>query len=201
MLSLKNYEYQSDFARKYYGQGLAKGKAEGLAAGKAEAVVAVLRARGLRVTKAQAVQVASCPDPAQLDRWLTEAVTAETTAARRGAATDAGAPAHGMNASSRAGHPSRVVPGVWRPSRRASRLATTPSPLRPKPFSAANLGTPVARSTPSWARQSHFWPRARGPGPAAKVPGRRAKVFWPSAWPPPRHPRRSGLPPRAGAYG
>jgi hypothetical protein len=83
MLSLKNYEYQSEFARKYYGQGLARGEKKGLAEGekrgrlegKAAAVVAVLRARGLRVTRAQAAQLAASTDQDQLDRWLVQVVT------------------------------------------------------------------------------------------------------------------------------
>ncbi len=48
------YEYQSDFAKKYVGQGpaegLAEGMAEGEAKGMAKAVLAVLSARGVRVS-------------------------------------------------------------------------------------------------------------------------------------------------------
>ena len=41
MIDLKNYEYQSDFARKYYGQGREEGREEGLR----RAVIALVCAR------------------------------------------------------------------------------------------------------------------------------------------------------------
>ncbi len=83
-MMFKDHEYQSDFAKKYYGQGLtkglakgeAKGKAEGEAKGKAEAVLAVLAARGLKVSKAQRASIAGCSEVTQLDAWLRQAATA-----------------------------------------------------------------------------------------------------------------------------
>jgi len=78
-MMMKGYEYQSDFAKKYYGQGLAKGeakgKAEGKAKGKAEAVLAVLEARGLKVSKAQQQTILGCSEPGQLDTWLRQVAT------------------------------------------------------------------------------------------------------------------------------
>jgi hypothetical protein len=82
------YEYQSEFARKYYGQGLAegeakgkaegeaKGKAEGEAKGKAEALIAVLAARGFALSDDLRAKILDCHDPTTLDRWITQAVTA-----------------------------------------------------------------------------------------------------------------------------
>jgi hypothetical protein len=86
-MRMQKYEYQSEFARKYYGQGKqegfaeglnlgeARGKAEGKAEGEARAVLAVLEARGIEVpTKVREV-VLSCTDLTQLDAWVRAAVT------------------------------------------------------------------------------------------------------------------------------
>jgi hypothetical protein len=43
-----NYEYQSDFARHYFGKGVKKGKAEGIAQGRAELVLRQLTAKTLQ---------------------------------------------------------------------------------------------------------------------------------------------------------
>lgn len=51
---IKNYEYQSEFARKYYGNGLTQGRAEGLTEGRTEgqrsAILRIARARFATVT-------------------------------------------------------------------------------------------------------------------------------------------------------
>jgi flagellar biosynthesis/type III secretory pathway protein FliH len=94
LMSTGNYEYQSDFARKYFGQGKAegkaegeakgkadgeaKGKAEGEAKGKAEAIIAFLRARGLEVEAETEATIRACTDHDQLDRWLRLAATASS---------------------------------------------------------------------------------------------------------------------------
>ena len=70
------YEYQSDFARKYYAEGEAKGKAEGKVEGKAEDILVVLAARGIAVTDQERRRVLACSDLALLDRWLERSVTA-----------------------------------------------------------------------------------------------------------------------------
>lgn len=85
------YEYQSEFARKYFGQGkveghtegvnegIAKGKAEGIAKGKAEgkaeSILAVLEGRGVEVTDSQRETILACRELDQLDRWLQRALT------------------------------------------------------------------------------------------------------------------------------
>jgi cobalamin synthase len=63
-----NYEYQSDFARRYFGQGKAEGKAE--------AVLAVLAARRIAVPDEVRARISACADVALLDRWLARAITA-----------------------------------------------------------------------------------------------------------------------------
>ncbi|MCB9530297.1 MAG: hypothetical protein H6700_00810 [Myxococcales bacterium] len=84
-MELRNYEYKSDFAKKYYGQGVtdgraegeARGRAEGEARGRAEAVLAVAASRGLVLSTAERTLVAECRDLATLDRWVVRAATVE----------------------------------------------------------------------------------------------------------------------------
>lgn len=71
-LDLKNYEYKTEFARKY----VAQGRQEGLAAGKAEAVLQFLAARGVDVPDAIRQRVLACTDPSLLDRWIQRAAVA-----------------------------------------------------------------------------------------------------------------------------
>ena len=62
-----NYEYQSEFARKYV--------AEGRQEGEADAVFEVLDARGLKVDAQARRRILACTDLAQLKAWLRKAVT------------------------------------------------------------------------------------------------------------------------------
>ncbi|MBB4931597.1 hypothetical protein F4561_002417 [Lipingzhangella halophila] len=78
MMATGTYEWQSDFARKYVGQGRAEGRSEGKSEGKAEDIVMILGARGFAVSEAQCERIRSCTDLDQLNTWLTRAVTAET---------------------------------------------------------------------------------------------------------------------------
>ncbi|MFB9236554.1 hypothetical protein ACFFWC_13500 [Plantactinospora siamensis] len=74
------YEYQSDFARRYFGQGKAEGIAEGRTEGKAEgeatALLAVLAARGIDVSDAARQRITGCTDTDQLETWIRRATTA-----------------------------------------------------------------------------------------------------------------------------
>lgn len=84
------YEYQSDFARTYFGQGEAKGRAEGLAEGlaegavkgeakgRAEALLTVLQVRGIALDASSRERIVGCTDPEQLQRWIGRAVTASS---------------------------------------------------------------------------------------------------------------------------
>jgi hypothetical protein len=72
---MKGYEYQSDFAKKYYGQGRDDGRAEGRAEGEAHALLTVLRSRGITVPDAARERILSEKDPARLERWLERAGT------------------------------------------------------------------------------------------------------------------------------
>lgn len=78
LVSIAGYEYQSDYARTYFGQGKAEGRAEGRMEAKAMAVLTVLCARGLDVPDEARRRVAECRDADQLDLWLQRAVHAAT---------------------------------------------------------------------------------------------------------------------------
>jgi hypothetical protein len=68
MMNLRNYEYQSDFARKHDAQGRARGKAS--------AILGVLEARGLSISEEQRARIEACSDLDVLDRWVRRAATA-----------------------------------------------------------------------------------------------------------------------------
>jgi hypothetical protein len=67
-----NYEYQSDFAKRYVAQGRTEGQAH--------AVLGVLATRHIEVPDAVRNRILACSDRALLDRWLARAVTAATAA-------------------------------------------------------------------------------------------------------------------------
>ena len=69
-MDLKNYEYKTEFARKYLAQGLA--------AGKAEALLQFLAGRGLDVPDDIRQRVLACTDPSVLDGWIRRAAVAAT---------------------------------------------------------------------------------------------------------------------------
>jgi hypothetical protein len=67
------FRYQSDFARRYFGQGEAKGKAEG----EASALLAILDARNIPVPDDVRADITACPDTEQLEVWIRRAATAD----------------------------------------------------------------------------------------------------------------------------
>lgn len=73
-MAIRTYEYQSDFARRYYGQGRAEGRAEG----EATALLAFLAARGIEVPSDARARITGCTDLARLDSWIRRAATATT---------------------------------------------------------------------------------------------------------------------------
>ncbi|WP_034270369.1 hypothetical protein [Haloechinothrix halophila] len=76
LLLTRKYEYQSDFARKYFGQGKAEGEKAGRAEGEANALLAVLDAREIAVPEEAKSRITECTDLDQLDAWIRRAVTA-----------------------------------------------------------------------------------------------------------------------------
>ena len=69
---MKGYEYQSDFAKKYYGQGRAEGAAH--------SVLRLLQARGVAVSEAQRDRILAEKDLERLERWFDRAMVAATVA-------------------------------------------------------------------------------------------------------------------------
>ncbi|HLY95053.1 MAG TPA: hypothetical protein VKP14_09420 [Gaiellaceae bacterium] len=72
LMASGQYEYQSDFARRYVAQGRAEGRAEGLA----RAVLTVLAARRIEVPAEARARIAACTDLALLEQWLGRAADA-----------------------------------------------------------------------------------------------------------------------------
>lgn len=72
------YEYQSEYARRYFFQGRAEGEAAGRAEGEAAAVIAVLDARGVVIPDDIRIRVVGCRDLDQLDTWVRRAATASS---------------------------------------------------------------------------------------------------------------------------
>jgi len=75
-LMTTTYEYQSDFARRYFNQGEAEGEARGRAEGEASAVLAILDAREVEVPDDVRADITGCTDLDQLDTWVRRAATA-----------------------------------------------------------------------------------------------------------------------------
>jgi hypothetical protein len=73
LMTTTTHRYQSDFARRYYGEGEARGKAEGAA----RAVLVFLEARGIEVPDQAFEHIARCTDLDQLDAWARRAATAK----------------------------------------------------------------------------------------------------------------------------
>jgi hypothetical protein len=71
LMSTGTYEYQSDYARRYFSQG----KAEGQAEGEARSVLIVLAARGFEVPAEVRERITSCTDLDQLQAWVARAAT------------------------------------------------------------------------------------------------------------------------------
>jgi hypothetical protein len=67
------YEYQSEFARRYFSQGEAQGEARG----EAKALLAILDARGIAIPDDIRARIADCTDLDQLDVWIRRAATAD----------------------------------------------------------------------------------------------------------------------------
>jgi hypothetical protein len=87
-MTIRNYEYQSDFARKYFAQGreegIRQGREEGVRQGaaeaKAKAVLEVFDARGLPIPDEVRQRVLATTDLPTLDHWLRRAVLVASAA-------------------------------------------------------------------------------------------------------------------------
>ena len=72
LMETKNREYKSEFARRYFSEGEARGEAK--------AVLAVLSARGIEVPEQDRVRISECTDLPQLESWVRLAATARSIA-------------------------------------------------------------------------------------------------------------------------
>ncbi|WP_437879134.1 hypothetical protein [Sorangium sp. So ce513] len=72
---MKNYEFQSEYARSYVAKGVEQGRLAGLLEGKAQGVLAFLEARGLEVPAEVRERVLASTDLAELDRWIRRAAS------------------------------------------------------------------------------------------------------------------------------
>lgn len=70
LMTTGTYEYQSDFARRYF----SKGKAEG----EAKALLALLDARGIEITDEARTRITECTDVDQLETWVRRAATIDS---------------------------------------------------------------------------------------------------------------------------
>jgi hypothetical protein len=83
--TMKGYEYQSDFAKRYVAQGRTEGRTEGLTEGRTEEaarnLLTVLRVRGIAVPDAVRERILTQENPERLERWLEKAVVASSVTA------------------------------------------------------------------------------------------------------------------------
>ncbi|WP_433175724.1 hypothetical protein [Actinoallomurus sp. CA-150999] len=77
-MKLKNYEYQSDFARRYFDDGKVEGRAEGEVEGAAKIILMVLSGRGICVSPEARDRITACRDLAQLEAWAQRAGVVST---------------------------------------------------------------------------------------------------------------------------
>ena len=82
LMRVGTYEYQSDFARKYFYEGKAEGKVEGKAEGEAEglarAILTLLEVRGIAVPEEGQERLYQITDLDRLDEMLRRATTVES---------------------------------------------------------------------------------------------------------------------------
>jgi hypothetical protein len=76
LMATGNYEYQSDFAKKYLAQGIEQGLEQGLT----QALITVLSARGFELDEAEQVRITATRDVKQLERWLEHAPSVHSIA-------------------------------------------------------------------------------------------------------------------------
>ncbi|TNC28767.1 hypothetical protein [Amycolatopsis alkalitolerans] len=67
LMATGTYEYQSEFARRYFYQGEAEGEVK--------AVLAVLESRGIEVSESARERIHGCTDLAELDGWIRRVAT------------------------------------------------------------------------------------------------------------------------------
>lgn len=91
LMATGTYEWQSDFARKYVGQGrhegraegreegLEEGREEGLAEGKREVLIQILETTSTTISPNARRHIQECTDTDRLQAWVTKALTTKLT--------------------------------------------------------------------------------------------------------------------------
>jgi hypothetical protein len=74
-MATSEHKYLSDFARKYYGEGEARGEAKGARAD----LLIVIAARGITLDEEGRARIDACTDATTLDAWLARAAQAATS--------------------------------------------------------------------------------------------------------------------------
>jgi hypothetical protein len=78
LMRTSKYEYQSDFAKKYFARGHEAGRAEGRALGESRALLLFLQSRGMDVPADVAKRIEEERDGGRLEAWIRRAATADT---------------------------------------------------------------------------------------------------------------------------
>lgn len=78
MSTSSGYEFQSEFAKKYWSKGREQGREEGRISATAEAVIKILTGRELPPTDAERRAIMTATDLATLERWLIHALSASS---------------------------------------------------------------------------------------------------------------------------
>ena len=73
-MSDTRYEYQSEFAKKFFGRGLEEGRLEGRQEGVTLSLLRILERRSLSLSPEERQRIERCSDLATLERWLDRAV-------------------------------------------------------------------------------------------------------------------------------
>ncbi|TDC47423.1 hypothetical protein E1281_26275 [Actinomadura sp. KC345] len=80
-MTVKGYEWESDFAKTHRAEGRAEGRAQGRAEGEVKgeikALLLMLEARGVVLSAGVRGRIESCTDPDRIERWIQRAATVE----------------------------------------------------------------------------------------------------------------------------
>lgn len=76
-MTVKGYEWESDFAKSHRAEGRAEGRSEGCAEGEVKALLLMLEARGIAISDDVRARVGGCSDLDQIERWIQRALTVE----------------------------------------------------------------------------------------------------------------------------
>ena len=75
-MAQRPYEFQSDFAKKYFNAGMEQGTRDA----RRTTLLTILTARGIEIDEATRARVAACEDVDLLEEWIVAAVNARSRA-------------------------------------------------------------------------------------------------------------------------